>query len=292
MKTYSSNSTMQTRGFAAVIAAVLVLAGCASTPQSPDGAAQVRSDLTALQNDPQLASRAPMEIRKAEEATKLAETPLPANEAALGAHRVQLAKDQVEIARAKAATKLAEDQREQLDRDRTDARLLARTGEADKAKADAASARRSEASSQRAQAEMQRRLNELEAKETERGMLITLGDVLFDTNSAHLRGASDHNLKRLSEFMRSYPEARLLIEGHTDNVGSAVYNQQLSQRRADSVRKYLVNQGIENHRMTISGVGLGRPIASNDTASGRQQNRRVEIVIENMAQASLSGEAR
>ena len=82
-------------------------------------------------------------------------------------------------------------------------------------------------------------------------------------------------------FLNQYPERRVLIEGHTDNVGSADYNQGLSQRRADSVRYYLTQQGIASQRLSTDGIGMDRPVANNDTATGRQQNRRVEIIIEN-----------
>ncbi len=261
------------RTCAAIILSVLFLAGCASSPVSPDGASDARSNLTALQNDPELSSRARVEIRQAEEAVKLAEEPLSDSQAALGEHRVYMAEHRVEIAKARAAAKLAEDQRAQLDQDRSDTRLTARTREADRARSDASRARSSEA-------DMQRRLEELEAKETERGMVITLGDVLFDTGSAQLRGDANHTLNKLVSFMRQYPDQRLVIEGHTDNVGGTALNQRLSQQRADSVRQYLTQNNIASNRISTSGMGLHRPIADNNSAAGRQQNRRVEIVIE------------
>lgn len=291
------------RTCAALTLSVFVLAACAAGPVSPEGSAAVRSKLTALQNDPELASRARVEIREAEKAVQVAEEPLGGSDAALGAHRVYMADHGVEIAHAKASTKLAEDQRARLSEEREAARLAARTREADKAHADATRARsdassaRSEASRARSDAtdarssaaDMQRRLNELEAKETERGIVVTLGDVLFDTDSAQLRNADD-NLNKLVSFLNEYSDRRVLIEGHTDNVGSAAYNQGLSQRRAESVRYHLTQSGIASRRMSVSGMGLDRPVASNNTASGRQQNRRVEIVIENPEQSSPTAE--
>lgn len=282
MNALTTRKTRYGRSCALLIATAFTLAACATGPVSPDGSAEVRSKLTQLQNDPELNSRARVEIRKAEEAVKVAEEPVKESEAALGSHRVYMADHQVEIARAKATAKLAEDQRSQLEEQRGDARLQARTREADRAHEDAAKARRSEA-------DIQQRLDDLQAKETERGMVVTLGDVLFDTGSAQLRGNTNTDLEKLVSFLNQYPDRRLLIEGHTDSAGSAAYNQGLSQRRAESVKHYLTQRGIASHRLSVSGLGLNHPVASNDTAAGRQQNRRVEIVIENPSQGSLAG---
>lgn len=131
---------------------------------------------------------------------------------------------------------------------------------------------------------MQRRLDEMQAKETERGQVVTLGDVLFDTGSAQLRSSASSNLDKLASFMKQYPDQRLLIEGHTDNVGSAAFNLELSRQRAQSVQQYLAQSGIASQRLSVSAMGLQNPIASNGTVSGRQQNRRVEVVIENTTQ--------
>lgn len=264
--------------FAALIASLLLLSACATKPVSPDGVIEVRSKLTALQSDAELSSRARAEIRKAEQAVQLAEKPLRASEDALAAHRVYMADRQVEIARARAATKLAEDQRSEMAEQRNDAQLTARTREADKAHANAAQARRSEA-------DMQRRLDELQAKKTDRGMVVTLGDVLFDTGSAQLRGSASTNLDKLVSFLDQYPDQRVLIEGHTDNVGNADYNQRLSLQRAESVKQYLTQRGTASRRLSVSGQGMQRSIASNNTATGRQQNRRVEVVIESESES-------
>src|SRR5690606_1635796 len=97
-------------------------------------------------------------------------------------------------------------------------------------------------------------------------MIITLGDVLFDTGSATLRSSSGNNLDRLASFLEQYPDHRVLIEGHTDNVGSRDYNQKLSLQRAEAVKLYLTRRGIASQRLTVAGVGMQRAIASNDTA--------------------------
>jgi len=286
-----------------VAAAVsFVLAGCATAPRSPEGAAEVRSKLTQLQSDPNLADRAPVALQEAEAAVRVAEQPL-ANDAALGAHRVYMADRKVEIAIAQASTRYAEDQRARLGEERERARLDARTREADRARADADATRASAAdaarlasadaaaarasaadaasSAAREAAELQRQIDALQAKATDRGLVLTLGDVLFTSGRADLKVGATSNLDRLVTFLSQYPSRNIEIEGHTDSVGSDDYNQDLSQRRADSVRSYLMQQGINSQRIAASGKGEHQPVADNDSAGGRQLNRRVEIIIEN-----------
>lgn len=270
MNMNTHRQTMRGGVFAALVLSAFLLAACATSPTSPDQAAELRSRLTTLQNDPNLAERARTELREAEAAVRLAEQPLPAAEAQLAEHRVYMADRKIEIARAKATTRYLEDQRAQFGEERDAARLEARTREADEA--------------HRLAEELQRQIDVLQAEVTDRGVVVTLGDVLFATDSAELQGGAHDNLNKLVNFLNQYPERRVVIEGHTDNVGSAAYNQALSQRRAESVRSYLTRQGIQSDRLSATGIGLSRPVASNETAAGRQQNRRVEIIIENPPQ--------
>ncbi|RRQ21340.1 OmpA family protein [Thiohalobacter thiocyanaticus] len=292
MKTFTTQYIKHGTVFAGLAFLSLVITSCAVAPASPEGATQVRSKLTALQNDPDLADRARVEIREAEAAVRIAEQPLPEADAALASHRLYIADRKVAIAEARAATRYAEDQRAQLGEERDEARLEARTREVGKARADASRARSAAEAAQiseqegvavaaRQAEEYQRRIDALQAEITDRGVVLTLGDVLFATGSAELQAGANSNLNKLVNFLRQYPERRVQIEGHTDNVGSTEYNQGLSQRRADSVRYYLEQQGIASQRLSASGIGMDRPVANNDTATGRQQNRRVEIVIEN-----------
>lgn len=110
-------------------------------------------------------------------------------------------------------------------------------------------------------------------------MVLTLGDVLFDLNKADLKASGEQTIGRLAQFMREYEDRRVRVEGYTDSTGKDSYNQQLSERRAEAVRDALVSQGIERRRVETKGYGEQYPVASNDTSAGRQQNRRVEIVI-------------
>ena len=263
---------------AATVASVL-LAACAAAPLKPDGAAEARNKLTQLQSDSNLGSRAPLAIKEADAAVTAAEQPQADKD--LAAHRVYLADRKVETARALAETRFAEDQRAALSAQREHARLDARTHEADAAKSQVATARMDAANSEQEAAELQRQIDALQAKPTDRGLVLTLGDVLFETGRADLKAGAAGNLSKLVAFLTKYPERVVAVEGYTDSVGSEDYNQALSQRRADSVRSYLVRAGIESGRISASGMGKNDPVASNDSASGRQQNRRVAVIINN-----------
>jgi outer membrane protein OmpA-like peptidoglycan-associated protein len=198
----------------------------------------------------------------------------------VGAHRVYIANRKIETARALAEARRAEDQRKELLAQRDQARLEARTQEAQAARMAAAGA-------QQETAELRREIEELRARPTDRGLVLTLGDVLFATGRAELKTGSILELNQLVAFLGRYPERTVIIEGHTDSVGSEDFNVGLSQRRADSVRSYLVRQGVDPSRITTTGMGESVPVASNDSAAGRQQNRRVEIIISNAPTAPM-----
>lgn len=128
-------------------------------------------------------------------------------------------------------------------------------------------------------AELESQLQELNARPTPRGLVVTLGDVLFNTGQSQLLAGASANMQRLADFMTSNPEQAAHIEGHTDSVGSATANYALSQRRADAVLTELVNLGVARGRLTTRALGADSPVSSNDTETGRQMNRRVEIVF-------------
>jgi outer membrane protein OmpA-like peptidoglycan-associated protein len=119
----------------------------------------------------------------------------------------------------------------------------------------------------------------LETRDTARGLVVNMSDVLFDSAKFTLRPAAREKLAKISGIVLAYPSLALAIEGNTDSVGGDTYNQQLSENRADSVRDYLAKEGIPAASMTAHGFGRMQPVASNDTAEGRQQNRRVELVV-------------
>lgn len=268
------------------------LAGCA-TPVKPEGATLARRDLDSLKADPQLAPVVPAALQDAELSVQAAE--LPTTDLAAGHYAVYVAQRKVAIARADAERRLAQDRLKKLELERQAiieegqrreieiARAQAEAAAAALAQQQqaAAAAQQEAAAAQAANAEMRRQLEAIEAKSTDRGMVITLGDLLFATGSAALQATAHERLDKLAAFMSSYPDRTLLIEGHTDTQGSDEKNFELSQRRAEAVKVYLILQGINADRLTATGRGSETPVADNVTTSGRQQNRRVEIVISN-----------
>lgn len=275
--------------------AIFLMSGCAMNRAAPEGAANVRAELSRLQLNSQLASRAPLAIEEAEAAVVAAEQ--PRRDKALSQHLIVLAERKVSTAVALAQARLAEDQREQLKSQGETARLDARTQEANRARSDrnaarldAQNARRDAERSRRdgvaarsESAALQQEIDALNAKATDRGLVMILGDVLFQTGQSRLKGGSTNHLNQLAIFLNTYPDRTVIIEGHTDSVGSNAANQALSQRRANAVHAFLTHKGIDRGRLSATGLGENSPIADNDTALGRQQNRRVEVIISNHA---------
>ena len=132
-------------------------------------------------------------------------------------------------------------------------------------------------------AKLQQEISELQAVKADRGLVMTLGDVVFDVNKADLKPGGLVTVEKLAAFLAEYPTRRVMIEGFTDSTGSAEYNQGLSERRALAVRKALLDKGIESTRVDLRGYGEEFPVATNATAAGRQMNRRVEIIISDEA---------
>ena len=216
------------------------------------------------------------------------------NAQAASAQRADAERAKAEADAARAAAD-AERQRAEGERQRAEAARAA--AEADRqraeaslrdAEAEASRARDTAAASEREKAELRDRLRQqlsviLETRETARGLIVNLSDVLFDTAKATLKPGAREKLARVSGILVTHPDLKLEIEGHTDSVGSDSYNQSLSERRAESVRSYLVSQNIAAQTITMAGFGESRPVATNDTAAGRQQNRRVELVVSGAA---------
>jgi outer membrane protein OmpA-like peptidoglycan-associated protein len=202
--------------------------------------------------------------------------------------------------RAEQAKIEAERQRMEAERQKLEAELAAARAATAKAEADAARAEAQaqqqkamqaaqEAERLRWQAEqeklaLRRRLLEqfslvLDARDTERGLVVNIGDVLFDSGSATLRPEAREKLARFAGIVLAYPDLRLEAEGHTDNVGSVELNQRLSENRAEGVREYLISQGVPAESIASRGMNFSAPVADNATSDGRRKNRRVEIIV-------------
>ncbi len=265
----------------AVAVAAALLAACATVATQPPGSAALRARLTTLQADPQLAGRAPLAIEKANMAVAAAEKPQA--DPAVNAHLQFMADREISIATAVAQSQLAVDQRKDITEQRAAMQLKARTQETDVANQKTVIA---VAEGQRNAADLQQQIDDLQAKVTDRGLVLTLGDVLFTTGTATLNMGAGAQLTKLSGFLNKHPDRTAQIDGYTDSVGSDEYNQGLSQRRADSVKSYLVNQGIATERLVATGKGKSSPVGDNASVTGRQQNRRVEVIIANSTVAA------
>lgn len=288
-----NTTSMPNRTLLAIALTASLVAACTTAPVKPPGAEALRNRLSQLQANADLSSRAPLAIKEADTAVTAAEQPQP--DKALSTHLLFMADRKISVAEALGESRLAVDQRKLLTERREAMRLAARTKEADSAnlratsaqadaadqKLQAASARDAATEAQRNAMELQKQIEELQAKNTDRGLVLTLGDVLFATGKTELNSAGAAHLVKLAGFLNKYPARNAVIEGYTDSVGSDEYNQALSQRRADAVKSYLVAQGIDSSRLTSAGKGESLPVSDNGSPTGRQQNRRVEVIIDN-----------
>jgi outer membrane protein OmpA-like peptidoglycan-associated protein len=268
-----------------------MVAGCGGPPRDNPMIDSARVAYQRAAEDPEVGRHAPVALEEAREALNRAVT-LWQQKAPreIVDHHGYLAQQRAEIARQRARMVRAEASIQDLERELAQVQLEARTADAEAAEA-RARAERTRAERARAQAEaaMQRarelseRVSELEAELTHRGLVLTLSDVLFDVGRAQLREGATRTIGALVEFLNEYPERRVLIEGHTDSTGSRDLNMRLSHDRAQAVQAALVARGISANRIATAGLGPDFPVASNATTAGRQQNRRVEIIISDAA---------
>jgi len=177
----------------------------------------------------------------------------------------QSAAAQADLGRAARATEEAQAETEKARRATQEADLLRQRAEAEKTEL---------------RGQLLRQFNLiLETRDTTRGLIVNMSDVLFDTAKFSLRPLAREKLAKVTGILLSHPGLMLAVEGHTDSVGSESYNQLLSEQRGTAVRDYMTHEGMPQSSVTTKGFGKDRPVASNDTAAGRQQNRRVELVI-------------
>jgi outer membrane protein OmpA-like peptidoglycan-associated protein len=250
--------------------------------QRQEDEAQAQQRAAAKQREDAALDRA----RSEESARKQAEIDrLTAEAARLAAERDRAA--------AEAARQAADAARLAADTQAQQARVLAEQAARDKAAAEAAraaaesarvAAEANAAKAEREKAELRDQLRQqlnsiLETRESARGLIVNLSDVLFDTASSNLKAGAREKLAKVAGILLSHRGLKLQVEGHTDSVGSADYNQRLSENRAASVRAYLVDSGIAPNTIGTTGFGETMPVASNDTPAGRQQNRRVELIV-------------
>lgn len=293
----------------------LLLGACSTVPQSTPLLDQTRSEFQMAQSDPNVSKYAPLELKQASEALNQANTASINHDddqkvnqlAYIARQKVALTREVTKQKVAEANVSDASSQRDQMrlqqrtreadqanrnaQKSKSDADMAKMSAEksrldADKAKMDAASAQSDSADAQRLTQEAQARaalleseLAELAAKKTDRGMVITLGGVLFGSNLASLNSQGMQTAKKLATVLEKNPKRTVLIEGHTDSKGSDAHNQVLSENRANAVKTSLQRLGVAADRIMVHGYGEMYPVASNTTAQNRQLNRRVEIVL-------------
>lgn len=309
------------RHLSLALLAAAALAACSTIPPDNVQLTQARADYRGLQGDPLTQRLASAELKQAGDALALAEAAQARRDDVAQVDQLSyLARQRVALAREAGNRKSAEAQVAEAGAERDQLRLAARTREADAATRSAAMANRDAAAANQGAANAQRQaassmqqaaaaqqqattaqqqaadadrrnatleaqMREMNAKKTERGMVITFGDVLFDTGRAQLKPGGMRNIQRLGSFLKEYPQRKALIEGYTDSTGSDITNIALSGRRADAVREALLGMGVTQGQLASQGYGESHPVAGNETAGGRQMNRRVEIVLSDEAGA-------
>jgi outer membrane protein OmpA-like peptidoglycan-associated protein len=284
-----------------LLAIAALVAACSSMPKTTTLLDQTRNDYGMAQSNPNVASYAPLEMKQAGEALEQANAAARDKDSEAKIDKLAyVARQKIALTQEMAKQKSAEASVASAGKERDQIRLDQRTNEANQAnisaqqsklatqvaQGEAAEAERKTQEAQRKTQEAQARSAQLEAqmadlaaKKTERGMVITLGDVLFGTGMARLNPDGMRTAQKLADVLQQNPQRTVLVEGFTDSTGAASYNQDLSERRAIAVSTALQELGVSRERVAIRGYGQAHPIASNNTAQNRQMNRRVEIVL-------------
>ena len=291
-----------------LLAVAVVVGACGSTPKTTSLLDQTRSEYRMAQSNPNVAKYAPLEMTQASVAMEQANASANKGDSMADIDKLAyLARQQIALTQEVTKQKTAEAAVVNAGQERNQVRLDQRTNEANIAKMnaeksmqaaqaaksdaaqaqfetrvaqdDAAAAQRQTQQAQAHSANLEAQLADLAAKKTERGLVITLGDVLFGTGAASLTPDGMRTTQKLADVLQQNPQRTVLIEGFTDSTGAAAYNQDLSERRAASVQRALQDQGVNRERVAMRGYGESHPVAANDTTSNRQLNRRVEIVL-------------
>jgi outer membrane protein OmpA-like peptidoglycan-associated protein len=262
------------------VMALAALAACATTPTVSPEVNEAKAKVDALGQQPLAAQAANEDLVAARSAlsqaqqaqTKREDSEIVAHLAYLASRRADIGLERVQEAEARARIEKAEAKRNAVV-------LEARAAQTKSAQAEAQASRESAVQAHAELEDLQRQYDALAAKPTDRGMVLTLGDVLFDTAQATLKPGAATTMERVAAFLKEHAGTRVRIEGHTDSVGSEAYNQDLSRRRAQAVADSLTSLGVASARIDVVPRGEGFPVVGNGTSAGRQQNRRVEVVF-------------
>jgi outer membrane protein OmpA-like peptidoglycan-associated protein len=268
------------------ISTALALCACASTPLTDPVLEGARAAVSQAEADPNANQYAALDLDSAKKDLAMAEAadanrkPAEIDQPAYLATqmaRIAMARGAAKAADAKVAAGQAERDRIQLAAREREVQYANQQVAAANSQVQAANSERDQAAEQSAR--LQAEVDQLKATQTPRGLVLTLGDVLFNTGRSDLNPGAGRKLDQLAQFLNDHPERRIEIDGFTDSVGPDDYNQDLSQRRADAVKSALMSRGIDGSRIATQGFGKAYPVASNNDSGGRQLNRRVEVVI-------------
>ena len=244
----------------AIVMLSVGLSACATPPN--DNLEQARANYSSLESDPQSLKLAALETQEAEQMLDKADKAFrQGDDEDAVSQLAYVANQKVEIAKHTIDLRNAEEKLGNMANLRARAKLEARD------------------------AQIRSLQESMEAKPTERGAMITFGDVLFDVNRADLRPSAIGKVQTLAQFLKDNPERKVLIEGFTDSTGSDQYNLDLSQRRADGLKHALARQGVDINRIATQGFGEEFAITDNSTPAARAMNRRVEVTVSNDATA-------
>ncbi len=270
-----------------VAGTALLITACASNKIDHPTVSQSESHFSKVADSALVKSNAPIAYDNAEKALdELKKRAKAGAEESELKHLAYVSQRESSIAQQQAELTLAEKTISQAEINRKDMIIAIKEQEAEDAKQlaskfanQAIDARRQLQLTKEEKARMESMLAEFKAKETERGLVLTLDNILFELNKATLKPGSERSVEKLAKFLQEYPERNLLIEGFTDSTGEASYNKELSKERAKAIKVALQSLGIESDRIGVKGYGEKFPVATNETKTGRQLNRRVEIVI-------------
>lgn len=263
----------------ASVSIAAVGAGCAG--QRPASLQRAQSSLAQARQDPLVIQYAPAQLSEAQATLTQAERVWEdEGDQEETSHLSYITEQRANIAVATARQKATEDEMQRLRAQREDIVVNARTREAELARIQAETSADQAAAAMARSRALEQELAALKASTTERGLVMTLQEgVLFEHDKAELKSGAMRSLEPLITFLKEHPDRTLVIEGHTDSTGSDSYNADLSQRRAEAVRGFLASNGISADRIIARGYGESYPVTTNATEAGRQQNRRVEVVI-------------
>jgi len=271
--------TFQTVAAALVMA--VFLAAC-STTQPNDELVRAQETVQQASESQSVNEHAPSQLDRAKRSLRMAESDWQEHgedREEQVEHLAYMAHQQALTAMERAQAAEAREEINNMESRRKDVLLQARNRELEQRNQELQELREEKRNREQEAEELRNMVETLQAKATERGLVLTLDEILFGLNETELKPGGVNAINRLAEFLKENPDRNILIEGHTDSLGDDGYNMQLSRQRAEAVERQLMEFGIDTNRINTRGYGEQFPVASNDNSAGRQQNRRVEIII-------------